>query len=1209
MERKGKLKGIVYWGILAVVILIFHNALIVKAATREEALNWVYAQEGKFLDYDGQYGAQCVDLIKYYYKYFGKASYAKGNGCDYVSNALPDGWIRIKNTADFIPEPGDIAVWGTELSNNGHVAIIISAGINSFVSMDQNCPSGSACKRVTHNYNKFWGIIRPKYTNSSINNPFGSFDSINVDAGKIAVHGWAADMDTPNGAIWVHFYAVKNGAREWLGATLANEYRPDVCKDYPGLGEYHGFNAIFNTKVDGDIQIEAHGINVGSTGENIMLANSPKNASVPKDTVAPTISNVEITDRSASGYTVTCTVEDNVEISKVQFPTWTANNWQDDIIWHEGTISGNKASCRINTSEHNNEVDCEYLTHIYAYDLAGNSVLSPVSVYIDTKGPIISDVEVTDVSEKGYTVICTVEDKVGISKVQFPTWTMNNGQDDIIWYEGTISGNNASCRINVSEHNNEIDCEYYTHIYAWDEFGNASECYKLQVTVKKDHKHEYISSIKKEATCTENGIKLYICKDGDDSYEEEIPATGKHINTEVRNAKIATCTVEGYTGDTYCKDCGTLISAGQKISKKEHSWYKIVIVKQPTCTESGIKEHICAECLGRKSEEIPPTGIHTNTEIRNVKEATCAEDGYTGDTYCKDCGTQISTGQIIEKTAHTWDEGTVTKKATCTENGIKMYTCIACRATRTEEIPSTGHQHTELRYVKEATCAQVGYTGDTYCTDCGMRLVSGTFVPKSAHTWDEGTVTKKATCTETGIRTYTCEICQATKTEIISATGKHENTEVRNVKDPTCSQEGYTGDTYCKDCGTLLFTGKSIPKTAHIWDAGKVTQNATCTQNGIKTFTCTVCESTRTEEVPATGHTNKFTKFAKNASCKSEGYTGDTYCQDCGALLEEGKIISKTAHTWNAGEVTKTASCTAEGVKTFTCTSCGITKTEAIAATGHGTTEIRNEKTASCASEGYTGDLYCTVCGQKISSGSVIAKTVHSWDDGVVTKQPTTAEEGIKTYTCRNCGATQLETLAKLEPQTATPGKTIKDKATNGIYKVLNDGLSVEFTKPISKKASIKIPDTITVNGITCKVTGISSNAFKNNASLKSVTIGANVTAIGTNAFYGCKKLNKVSGGAGIVKIGDKVFANCGSLSSITISATVRSIGKQAFYNCKKLRTIIVKTSALSSKNIGSKAFAGTYQKPTVKVPAKQMKAYKKLLKSKGMNSNAVYKK
>ena len=86
-------------------------------------------------------------------------------------------------------------------------------------------------------------------------------------------------------------------------------------------------------------------------------------------------------------------------------------------------------------------------------------------------------------------------------------------------------------------------------------------------------------------------------------------------------------------------------------------------------------------------------------------------------------------------------------------------------------------------------------------------------------------------------------------------------------------------------------------------------------------------------------------------------------------------------------------------------------------------------------------------------------------------------------------------------------------------------------------------------------------------------------------------------------------FASCGSLKSITIPRTVESIGKQAFYNCKKLRTITIKTDKLSSKTIGTKTFAGTYKKTIVKVSGNQMKAYKKLLKSKGINSKAVYKK
>lgn len=117
--------------ILGITVLFPQRVVHADAGTREAAVKWAYEQEGKFLDYDKAWGAQCVDLIKYYYAYFGKAGYAKGNGCKYVSNKLPDGWTRIKNTASFVPEPGDIAVWGTELSKDGHVAIILSANAHS----------------------------------------------------------------------------------------------------------------------------------------------------------------------------------------------------------------------------------------------------------------------------------------------------------------------------------------------------------------------------------------------------------------------------------------------------------------------------------------------------------------------------------------------------------------------------------------------------------------------------------------------------------------------------------------------------------------------------------------------------------------------------------------------------------------------------------------------------------------------------------------------------------------------------------------------------------------------------------------------------------------------------------------------------------------------------------------------------------------------
>ena len=735
-----------------------------------------------------------------------------------------------------------------------------------------------------------------------------------------------------------------------------------------------------------------------------------------RDTENPTIEDVYVKDISASGYTVHCIVRDDQALGYVRFPTWTRPNDQDDIIWGTaGEIAGKgwELNYRVNVSDHNNEVNCWYVTHIYCYDAAGNVTSCAVeAVFVENTPPVISDVKIENVSESGYTVSCIVKDeKSGVNRVQFPTWF---GDDNPYAYDGSwhtsefckgkLINGRYTYQVNISDYGNRLG-KYTTHIYAWDESGNQSKGYVTETTINKPHQHVYTSSIKKPATCTEPGIRLYTCKDNDDSYEEEIPATG-----------------------------------------------------------------------------------HQHTELRNVKVATCASEGYTGDTYCKDCNTKLSSGKTIAKKEHTWDLGKITTAATCSGKGIKTYTCTGCESTRTEEIPSTGHQHTELRNVKAATCVQ----------------------------------------------------------------------------------EGYTGDTYCKDCNTKLTAGKILPKTEHTWDSGKVTQNATCTTKGIKTFTCTVCKSTRIEEIFAIGHVNKITKFAKEVSCKSEGYTGDVYCQDCGKLIEEGKILPKTEHTWNAGEITQAATCTGEGIKTFTCISCGTIRTEVIPATGHGITEIRNVKEATYTEEGYTGDTYCTVCGQKIGFGS---------------------------------------TIAKLEQQKLTSGKIIKDKTTNGVYKVQGDGLSVEFTKPVSKKASVKIPDTIQVNGIVCKVTGIAANAFKNNTSLKTVTIGKNITVIGANAFYGCKNLSKIYGGSRIANIGYKAFFNCGNLSSITISGTVRSIGKQAFYNCKKLRTIVIKSTALSSRNVGTKAFTGTYTRPTVKVPAKQMNTYKKLLRSKGMSSKAIYKK
>ena len=765
-----------------------------------------------------------------------------------------------------------------------------------------------------------------------------------------------------------------------------------------------------------------------------------------RDTTNPTIEDVYVRDVSANGYTVHCIVKDDQELGYVRFPTWTPNNGQDDIVWGSaGDIAGGgwELNYRVNISEHNNEVNCWYITHIYCYDAAGNVTSYAVDpVFVENTPPVISDVQVTDVSETGYTVSCVVTDEhSGVNRVQFPTWYKEDNPYvyDGSWHtsefcKGKLINGRYTYRVNISDYGNYSDGYYTTHIYAWDECGNQTEGYPLQITVKKPHKHTYTSRITKQATCTTPGTMLYTCTDNDDSYEKTIPATG-HLHTELRNVKQATCGQEGYTGDTYCKDCNTKLSSGKTIAKKAHIWDAGKITKKATCTVNGTKTYTCTSCKTTKTSSIAATG-HTK-ELRNVKTATCAHAGYTGDTYCKKCNKKLAAGKTIAQKAHTWNKGVVTTAATCTKQGVRTYTCTVCKGTRKAAIAATGHRNKVLKNARQATCAKAGYTGDTYCKDCNAKLSSGKTIAKKAHTWDAGKVTKKATCTVKGTKTYTCKICKATKTSSIAATG-HRHTELRNVKKATCGQEGYTGDTYCKDCKAKVSSGKVIAKTPH---------------------------------------KNKIVKFAKESTCKSEGYTGDIFCYDCGSLIEEGAVIDKLEHIW---------------------------------------------------------------------------------DSGKITVQPTAAKTGVRTYTCENCGVTKKTTIPVLN----LVGKTVQDKTTNGVYKVLSK-TSVEYTKPIAKRAAVNIPATVKLSGKTFNVTKISANAFRNNTVMKSLTIGSNVTTIGANAFYGCKNLN----------------------------------------------TVVIKTAKLTTKTVGANAFAKTGAKPVVTVPAKQFNTYKTLLRSKGISTKAVYKK
>lgn len=342
----------------------------VQAATKEEGVSWAMSQIGKGLDYDGVKGNQCVDLIKYYYAHYGVAGYARGNAIQYTSNSLPPGWTRVYSNY----QPGDIAVFKAKngcsvctTGENGHVGIITSIDSVGFNAVNQNYAGRSYC--------------------------------------------------TQN---WFHV------------RCLACAIRPNFTSD----------------------------------------------------TTPPSISNVRITDVNADGYTVVCNVSDNVGISKVEFPSWNTDKHRgEDANWIQGSVSGNTASARISLSSlKSGAVQGNYVTHIYAWDSSGNKTCVSTSiVYIDRTAPTLTDIKVVEKDSKGYTVECKASDASGVDRVQFPTWTAKNDQDDIAkdWWtnqavRGTrVSGDTYRFRVNISEHNNEVG-SYVTHIYVYDKYGNYS---------------------------------------------------------------------------------------------------------------------------------------------------------------------------------------------------------------------------------------------------------------------------------------------------------------------------------------------------------------------------------------------------------------------------------------------------------------------------------------------------------------------------------------------------------------------------------------------------------------------------------------------------------------------------------------------------------------------------------------------------------------
>ena len=367
---------------------------------------------------------------------------------------------------------------------------------------------------------------------------------------------------------------------------------------------------------------------------------------------------------------------------------------------------------------------------------------------------------------------------------------------------------------------------------------------------------------------------------------------------------------------------------------------------------------------------------HSLTKVINKKDATCTEDGYTGDTVCAICGKEIIKGEAIEAKGHI-EAIDAAVEPTCTEPGkTEGKHCSVCNEVLIAQVVilATGHKE-ETIPGKEATCTDTGLTDGTRCSVCGTVIKAQEEIPAKGHSWNEGEITTSPTCENAGVKTYTCTVCNATKTEAIDATG---HTPVEVAEQPaTCTEAGHKAGTKCSVCEAILSGMEEIPATGHteVIDAAKA---PTCTETGLTEGKhCSVCNTVLVaqEEIPAKGHTEVIDP-AVEPTCTEPGKTEGKHCSVCNEIIVAQTEIPAKGHT-EVIDAAKAPTCTEPGLTEGKhCSVCNevIVKQEVIPATGH-KPEIRNAVEATLTTPGYTGDTYCSVCNELLKQGKEIPKT------------------------------------------------------------------------------------------------------------------------------------------------------------------------------------------------------------------------------------------
>ena len=745
-----------------------------------------------------------------------------------------------------------------------------------------------------------------------------------------------------------------------------------------------------------------------------------KTVSVYIDTVAPTLTNIKVTP-DLTGYTVECDVSDNAGIDRVQFPTWTPwKDGQDDLVgdWQtsekcRGKIVNGHVTYRVNRSDHNNELGA-YVTDIYVYDTSGNVVTGRTGYSFEETPPVIKDVKVSK-DNTGFEVTCKVSDETGVDKVSFFTWTAKNGQDDISKKDIKVDSGGGeekkiTYHVNQSDHNNE-DGYYITHIYAYDKLGNCATDNagiligekNEAVAIRSFNGHKYYL-IDNSALIGWNDAKQY-CKNVFGGYLVSI--TSKEENEFVtgllKEFNYSTAFIGGSdrekegewkweSGESWSysnwganqPDDYKAYEGGQDYLRigQDGAWDDFNSMADISGTE--VKSFICETDINEFS---------INYHLNGGKNASDNPTTYIADNNIVFGNTAVSGSTLIKNPTK---EHYIFKGWYTAENGGEKY-----------ESNKKYSGNLELYARWEAQKEQVTFNGNggTISGSSTKEVVYGTAygtLPTATRTGH--TFLGWYTASENGKKVDSTTICQDTGmlyahwkksvyTVNLDANGGKTNAVSKTVTYdevygtfPDVERPGYTfKGWYTEKSGGNKVDAKSIVNIAknHTLYAQWVplSYELEFDANG-----GTIEGNTKQE-----GLYN--TVYGKLPEAKKDGYTflgwftaktggsqitASTLCTGNLTVYAHWEKDASHVHSYTE-TITKKATCTTNGTKTFKC-ACGDAYEETIKATGHLHKETRNKKEATETTEGYTGDIYCKDCNTLLEKGKTIPKLEETVD-------------------------------------------------------------------------------------------------------------------------------------------------------------------------------------------------------------------------------------